>query len=265
MELVPFFKYQGTGNDFIIIDNRDNKFTDIPVAHWCDRRFGIGADGLMLLQNKPGFDFEMVYYNSDGNISSMCGNGGRCISAFAHCLGLSSNNKLNFLAVDGPHEAFIHENATVSLKMSDVAKKSIVKGGDFLQLNTGSPHYVKKVNNIGMSNFEEKAKEIRHSEPYDKEGINVNFIEVVESEKGTIRVRTFERGVEGETLSCGTGVTACALSQSIWLDTSEQIQKTLVHTSGGILEVEFSQDPSKFFNIWLKGPAIQVFKGLIEK
>jgi diaminopimelate epimerase len=265
MELVPFFKYQGTGNDFIIIDNRDNSYTDLPVAHWCDRRFGIGADGLMLLQNKQGFDFEMIYYNSDGNISSMCGNGGRCISAFAHSLGLSSNNKLNFLAVDGPHEAIIYENSIVSLKMSDVAKKSVVLGVDFIELNTGSPHYVKKVNNIGMLNFEEKAKEIRHSNEYDKEGINVNFIESVPTEKDTIRVRTFERGVEGETLSCGTGVTACALSQSCWLGNSDYIQNTKVQTSGGILEVEFSQDSSTFFNIWLKGPAQQVFKGIIEK
>jgi len=265
MELVPFSKYQGTGNDFIIIDNRDNSYTDLPIAHWCDRRFGIGADGLMLLQNKQGFDFEMIYYNSDGNISSMCGNGGRCISAFAHSLGLSSNNKLNFLAVDGPHEALIYENSIVSLKMSDVAKNSVVIGGDFIELNTGSPHYVKTVNNIGMLNFEEKAKEIRHSKEYDKVGINVNFLESVSTEKDTIRVRTFERGVEGETLSCGTGVTACALSQSFWLGNSDHIQNTKVITSGGILEVEFSQDSSRFFNIWLKGPAQQVFKGIIEK
>lgn len=265
MELIPFFKYQGTGNDFIIIDNRDNKLTEIPVANWCDRRFGIGADGLMLLQKKQGYDFEMIYYNSDGNISSMCGNGGRCISSFAYSLGLSNNNKLNFLAVDGPHEAIIHENSIVSLKMLDVSKSSILKGQDFIELNTGSPHYVKKVNYLDMSDFEEEARKIRHSEVYEKQGINVNFMEVLESETDTVRVRTFERGVEAETYSCGTGVTACVLSHSILLGAAMDTQSIKVQTQGGTLEVEFSQDSSKFFDIWLKGPAKKVFEGVIEK
>lgn len=263
MELIPFFKYQGTGNDFVIIDNRDNKLTEIPVAHWCDRRFGIGADGLMLLQQKQGYDFEMVYYNSDGKISSMCGNGGRCISAFADSLGLSKNNRLNFLAVDGPHEAIIHENSIVSLKMLDVSKSNIVNGRDFIELNTGSPHYVKKVNDLDMPEFEREAKKIRHSNEYEIQGINVNFMEVLESEKNTLRVRTFERGVEAETYSCGTGVTACALSHSILLGANMDTQSIKIQTLGGPLEVEFSQDSNKFFDIWLKGPAKKVFEGVI--
>ncbi|HWY10281.1 MAG TPA: diaminopimelate epimerase, partial [Bacteroidia bacterium] len=204
---ISFDKYQGTGNDFILIDNRKKEIqlSVEQIAFLCHRKFGIGADGLMLLELEPGVKFKMVYFNSDGNESSMCGNGGRCITAFAKKLGLITD-AAKFIAVDGVHEATINEQSYVSLKMNDV--KSVESGEDFFYLNTGSPHYVKMVNDIKNYNVFEEGKKIRNSERFLAEGTNVNFIEKTED---GVFVRTYERGVEGETLSCGTGVTASAL------------------------------------------------------
>ncbi len=204
---INFYKYQGTGNDFIIIDNRDNtvKLTEQEIKKACERRKGIGADGLMLLNTLDGYDFEMKYYNSDGGESSMCGNGGRCMVKFAMDLGLIKM-QYKFLAVDGEHEAYQDKSGWIFLKMQnvDVVEK---KHGDFI-LNTGSPHYIRPVSDIWGLDFIKAAKEIRYNEAYAKEGINVNF---VEDSGDKLYVRTYERGVEDETLSCGTGVTAAAL------------------------------------------------------
>jgi diaminopimelate epimerase len=254
-----FFKYQGTGNDFILLDNRQkNIHLSTEQIHFlCHRHFGIGADGLMLLEPEVGYDFKMVYYNSDGNESSMCGNGGRCITAFAKELGVITD-KAKFLAIDGAHEAFI-QNDSVSLKMQDV--KSVEVGDDFFYLNTGSPHYVKLV--TGLQNFPlvEEGKAIRYNERFKEEGTNVNFIE---KQEDALFVRTYERGVENETLSCGTGVTAAALVAALTgLATEKNACK--ITTLGGMLTVKFDKVLAHtFYNIWLEGPATFIFKGEIE-
>ena len=252
-----FYKYHGTGNDFIIIDNRDMRFdrkrTEV-VKKLCDRRFGIGADGLMLLQNKPGFDFEMVYYNSDGNEGSMCGNGGRCIVAFAKTVGLV-NEKARFAASDGEHEATV-KSEQISLKMGDV--NNIEKGNGFYFLNTGSPHYVSFVKDVAHFPVFEEGKKIRYNDRFKIKGINVNFIEKTGDE---LFVRTYERGVEDETYSCGTGVTAAALVASLE-KISTKTDQCSIKVLGGKLNVKFKNNSDKSFtDIWLEGPAVFVFKG----
>jgi len=255
-----FYKYQGTGNDFILADNRQNEYvlTQQQIHKLCDRRFGIGADGLMLLQNKEGFDFEMKYYNADGKEGSMCGNGGRCMVKFAYHLGIH-RELYRFLASDGVHEAEIDIDGIVSLKMKDV---SVIKKfrGDYL-LNTGSPHYIKLVTDVMHLDVYKKGYEIRHSKDFEEEGINVNFVEQsVEPDK--IIVRTFERGVEDETYSCGTGVTAAAL---VCYHNENGFNDVEVQTLGGHLSVEFDRvDEDRFENIWLCGPAEKVFQGHVE-
>lgn len=257
---MEFYKYQGTGNDFIIIDNRDNKFdrsNNALVAKLCDRRFGIGADGCMLLQSQSGYDFEMVYYNSDGNESSMCGNGGRCIVEFARTLNLV-NEKAHFIAIDGEHEAFV-KPGFINLKMKDV--NEIELQPDFSFLNTGSPHYVAFVKNVATYNVLEEGKNIRYNDRFKALGTNVNFIEKIKNE---LFVRTYERGVEGETYSCGTGVTAAALVAAMnHVSTGKNYCD--IKTLGGNLKVSFNQHPDNTFtDIWLEGPAAFVFKGTIE-
>ena len=256
-----FFKYQGTGNDFVIIDNRnghDLKLSKEQIKKLCDRKFGIGADGLMLLNDKPGFDFEMVYYNSDGHEGSMCGNGGRCLIKFADSIGLQKEN-YRFLATDGEHEARIDTNGIVYLKMNDV-DMILNHHGDFL-VDTGSPHYVKLVPQLASLDVYKKGREIRYSREFEKEGVNVNFVEQLD-EPDKIFVRTYERGVENETLSCGTGVTAAAI---VCYHNENGFNEVEVKTLGGRLNVEFDRvEDGKFRNIWLCGPAERVFNGLIE-
>ncbi|MBA3681546.1 MAG: diaminopimelate epimerase [Bacteroidetes bacterium] len=257
---LSFYKYQGTGNDFILIDNRSNQISLTPgqIHFLCDRRFGIGADGLMLLELEPGSDFKMVYYNSDGNPSSMCGNGGRCITAFAKHLGIIIDTA-NFLAVDGLHEATIDENEIVSLKMQDV--KNVEVGDDYFYLNTGSPHFVKFINNVESFDVKNMGALIRYNDRFKEEGTNVNFIERVED---NLFVRTYERGVEDETYSCGTGVTAAALVAAI-KGVSNGKNNCFIKTLGGNLEVKFERVlEQNFYNIWLIGPAQKVFNGSIE-
>ncbi len=257
---LQFYKYQGTGNDFIMIDNRmaEIQLTEDQVKQLCSRHFGIGADGLILLELEPGVDFKMVYYNSDGKPSSMCGNGGRCIVAFASRLGLITD-KTRFMAIDGLHEALLLPEGQVSLKMSDV--RQIEKHVDHYFLNTGSPHVVKFAN--GLNNFQlvEEARKIRYNERFTKEGTNVNFIE---KQNASLFVRTYERGVEDETLSCGTGVTAAALVAAL-----EGLANTKnscdISTLGGSLKVSFEKVlDQNFYNIWLTGPAEFVFAGEIQ-
>jgi len=256
---INFYKYQGTGNDFIMIDNRSNSIvlTNEQVAFLCHRRFGIGADGLILLESEPGFDFRMVYYNSDGNQSSMCGNGGRCITAFARQLGLISD-KARFSATDGAHESTLSEDGMISLKMQDV--KGMELGEDYFYLDTGSPHYVTLVENVEAFDVFHEGRKIRNSERFKEDGTNVNFIEKQNDE---IFVRTYERGVEDETFSCGTGVTAAALVAAV-KGISTGKNNCLIKTKGGTLEVSFEKVlEQNFYNIWLKGPALFVFKGSI--
>lgn len=257
---IKFYKYQGAGNDFIILDNRENRYSDITKAQimqLCDRHFGIGADGLMLLNTKEDYDFEMIYYNSDGKEGSMCGNGGRCIVQFASASGIRKNKYL-FTATDGVHEAEIDIEKKIRLKMNDVS--DIEFSLDHYVLNTGSPHYVKFV--PGVEDFEvvEGGRRIRNSKEFAEKGINVNFVEVLSEDQ--IYVRTYERGVEDETLSCGTGVTASAL---ISAHNENGFNRVEVKTKGGNLSVEYDKiNDTRFKNIWLSGPATFVFSGDIE-
>ncbi|MBB5397293.1 diaminopimelate epimerase [Mucilaginibacter sp. AK015] len=257
---INFYKYQGAGNDFVLIDNRDLsvKFTDIQqVARLCDRRFGIGADGLMLLENEPGFDFKMVYYNADGKEGSMCGNGGRCIVAFAKHLGIITD-MTKFLASDGAHHAKISEAGDwVSLQMIDVS--IINEDGEAYVLNTGSPHYVKLTTGLQAKDVYNEGYAIRNNSTYKQEGINVNFVE--KSGDGYF-VRTFERGVENETYACGTGVTAVALAMAKHHHQTGSIN-TPVKVLGGDLNIRFDHDGEKFSNIFLEGPTELVFEGRI--
>jgi diaminopimelate epimerase len=256
---IQFHKYQGTGNDFILLDNRKNEYsglTEDQVRRMCDRRFGIGADGLMLLNVRNGFDFEMKYYNADGKEGSMCGNGGRCMIKFAYNLGIH-REVYKFLASDGAHDAEIDTDGTVSLNMKDV--KTVRKFHNDFVLDTGSPHYVKFVSDVMDLDVYKKGYEIRHSKEFDDDGINVNFVEQM-SEPDKIIVRTFERGVEDETYSCGTGVTASAL---ISFHNENGFNEVEVKTLGGSLTVEFDRvDDDKYENIWLCGPAEKVFEGV---
>ncbi|MGZ5196358.1 MAG: diaminopimelate epimerase [Kaistella sp.] len=255
-QTIEFYKYQGTGNDFVMIDNRDMQFPKKRelVAKLCDRRFGIGGDGLILLENDDNADFKMVYYNSDGNESTMCGNGGRCLVAFAHFLDVFED-RATFEAVDGLHEAEIN-NGIVKLKMIDVT--DIKKDGDDAVLNTGSPHFVQFVKDVEHYKVYEQGNRIRNSATYRKEGINVNFAE--EIGENEIFVRTYERGVEDETFSCGTGVTASAL---VYL--KDKNHSTVnVKVLGGTLKVYAEQNGDSFRNVWLEGPAKQVFRGKIN-
>lgn len=258
--IVDFFKYQGTGNDFIILDNRENFYAGITneeVKFMCNRHKGIGADGLMLLNQKENFDFEMVYFNADGNPGSMCGNGGRCLVKFASEMGIKKK-EYSFTAIDGPHLAEIDLDKEVSLKMNDVNKVDFDL--NHYVLDTGSPHYVQNVNDLREFNVFAEGQKIRQSKEFAKEGINVNFVEKLD--KNHIYVRTYERGVEDETLSCGTGITAAAL---ISAHNDNGFNRVEVKTRGGELSVEFDKiSETEFTNIWLTGPATFVFRGKIE-
>lgn len=260
MKLI-FQKYQGTGNDFILADNRKNEYSSLTtdqIRRLCDRRFGIGADGLMLLNDRAGYDFEMKYFNADGREGSMCGNGGRCMVKFAYHVGIH-RDMYKFMAVDGEHEAEIDVDGIVSLKMLDVNKVTKVRG-DFV-LNTGSPHYVKVVNDVMDLDVYKKGRDIRYSKDYEQEGINVNFVEQMH-EVDHILVRTYERGVEDETFSCGTGVTAAAL---VCYHNENGYNDVEVKTLGGKLTVEFDRhEDDRYSNIWLCGPADRVFEGVVE-
>lgn len=256
---ITFYKYQGTGNDFVIIDNRQEFFpkNDTKLINFlCDRRFGIGADGLMLLENDNSTDFKMVYYNSDGNESSMCGNGGRCLVAFAQKVGVISNNA-SFIAVDGLHHASI-ENDIVSLHMQDV--NEIKTESNYTFLNTGSPHHVQFEDNLETLDVKTEGSKIRYSDMYGKAGSNINFVKQIANNEFSIR--TYERGVEDETLSCGTGATAVAIAMhTLGNAVSNEIA---INVEGGKLKVSFEEKDGKYSNVHLIGPATFVFQGEIE-
>ena len=256
-----FYKYQGTGNDFIIIDNRQqliSKNDTKNVARLCDRKFGIGADGLMLLENPEDVqdDFKMVYFNADGNESSMCGNGGRCLVAFAQKLGLI-DDKATFTAIDGKHYATV-KNEIVNLQMQDV--NDIEVYASHLFLNTGSPHHISMVPDVASVDVFKEGRAIRQGAPYFEEGTNVNFVQQLAPD--FFKVRTYERGVEDETLSCGTGVTAVALAMHAIKKTALNTIK--VNTPGGDLGVSFTKNTDGTYkDVILSGPATFVFKGEI--
>ncbi len=257
--VLDFHKYEGAGNDFIVLDDRALKFPagdhEI-VRRLCDRRFGIGADGLMLLRDRPGYNFGMVYFNADGKEGSMCGNGGRCIAAFAHKLGVAGKS-MTFMAVDGAHEAVI-ENGIVNLKMSDV--HAIETGSGFYYLNTGSPHYVKFVSDLDTLDVFTEGRKIRYNDRFRNEGTNVNYVEDLGDH---LFVRTYERGVENETLACGTGVVASVVSRA-FRDGVAGAFTLPVRVAGGRLQVSLQREAGVFNHIWLQGPGTYVFSGSIE-
>ena len=256
MQLV-FQKYQATGNDFVIVDNRDGRysFSVDEIKKICDRKFGVGADGIMLIEKHPSMDFNLIYFNADGS-PSLCGNGSRAAVKMASSLGMVNGNA-KFNAYDGLHEAEILPSGIVRLKMNDV--KEIRNSGDGVFLNTGSPHFIKWVNGIRDYPVFDEGRKIRYSDSFKPTGVNVNFVEQLGD--NSIFVRTYERGVEDETLSCGTGVTAAALASV----SRQNISPVAVKTLGGELSVEFkvSHDGS-FTDIFLIGPAKMVFKGVLE-
>lgn len=257
MELTCY-KYQGTGNDFVIIDNRKNDIalTSSQIEKLCNRRYGIGADGLMELRLEPGYDFKMIYYNADGKEGSMCGNGGRCLVKFALAQGIAATT-YKFLASDGPHEATIETNGWVRLKMKDV--NHIERHSHYDLLDTGSPHYIKMVLDLEAMDVNQEGKHIRNGERFKENGVNVNFVET--TGQSSIFVRTYERGVEAETYSCGTGVTAAAI---IAAHNELGFNHIDVKTKGGKLYVEYERmNHDHFEDVWLSGPADFVFKAVI--
>jgi diaminopimelate epimerase len=256
--IISFNKYQGAGNDFIIIDNRKGAFNPEDsglINRLCNRRFGIGADGLMLISTSSEYDYEMKYFNSDGLEGSLCGNGGRCSADFAIREGIAGK-KLSFRAIDGVHKA-IAENDIIRLSMNDVKDYNIIDGNYFI--NTGSPHYVVFVDSADETDVFNTGKKYRWSEKFSPGGTNVNFVEIL---RRGIYVRTFERGVEDETLACGTGVTASAIVSV--LSGQFDTNTVAVKTRGGDLSVTFDISGSTISDIWLSGPATFVFEGTIE-
>ncbi|RAV29984.1 diaminopimelate epimerase [Sinomicrobium soli] len=254
-----FYKYQGTGNDFVMVDNREGGFpkddTDF-IGGLCDRRFGVGADGLILLEDEPGYDFRMVYYNADGNESTMCGNGGRCIVAFAGFLGIIKNDT-RFMAVDGVHRATLGDGK-VKLQMTDVDRVDVFD--NYVFLDTGSPHHVQEVQEIDRFDVKLQGAKLRYGK-YGKAGSNINFVSKVDD--AVFKVRTYERGVEDETFSCGTGVTAVAIAMH---RTGKTKGNTVtLQTPGGVLRVYFDEEGGQYRNIFLEGPAKKVFRGEVDR
>jgi len=256
--MLTFYKYQGTGNDFVMVDNREgviSKENTTLINSLCDRRFGVGADGLILLENSATVDFKMVYFNADGNEGSMCGNGGRCIVAFAKFLNIIDDNT-TFEAIDGLHVATI-KDGVVSLQMQDVA--AIEDKGNSVFLDTGSPHHVQFEEHISDFDIKTIGRGIRN-EVYGAEGSNINFVKKVDD--ATFRLRTYERGVEDETLACGTGATAVAIAMNYLKETNANDIK--LNVEGGELQVSFEIDNGNYTNVFLTGKAVQVFKGEIS-
>lgn len=256
--IIRFNKYQGAGNDFIIIDNRKGEFSpsdNETIRNLCDRRFGIGADGLILISELKGFDFEMKYFNSDGFEGTMCGNGGRCASAFAIRNGITGND-LVFKTIDGVHQSF-NSGGIIRLQMNDVKDANLVNGSWFI--NTGSPHYVLFTKDVAQTDVNGEGRKYRWAKEFQPGGTNVNFVEI---EPDGLFVRTFERGVEEETLACGTGVTASAIASVLsgHFDTTP----VRIRTRGGNLSVEFSVRDKLITDVWLSGPATFVFEGEVE-
>lgn len=258
---IHFYKYHGTGNDFVMLDGRNKKFkmlSEKQINQLCHRQFGIGADGLIVITKNNKFDFEMLYFNADGKPGSMCGNGGRCTIAFANQLGIIKN-KTEFMAFDGRHQGAINIKGEVTLKMNDV--NGIESKGLDYEINTGSPHYIIFNKEISKINVFAEGQKVRYNKTYANKGINVNFVEI---KKNELFVRTYERGVENETLSCGTGVTAAAIAFAS-LEKKKKNYGINIKTPGGKLKVSFkTNDHKNFSDIHLTGPATLVYQGQIN-
>ncbi len=253
---IQFTKFQGTGNDFVMIDNRNGDYDSISesiVQLLCNRKTGIGADGLIKINSKRGYDFEVDYFNADGS-KSFCGNGARCSIAFANSIGVRGD-KYNFWAIDGEHDGFI-EGEQIHLAMNPVNEIVTVEGGHFI--DTGSPHFIRE-RQTDDPDIVTYGRSVRYSEKYEKEGVNVNYLNRLSN--NSIQVETYERGVEDETLSCGTGVTAVAL---LVMNNTPNLSQVHVETKGGVLRVEAERNGSGFDNIWLIGPAKKVFDGSVD-
>ena len=248
-----FYKYHGTGNDFILVDNTKGDFRDPSaerISKLCHRHFGIGADGLILLESSTQADFKMVYFNADGHKGSMCGNGGRCVTHLAHNLGYVPNQG-HFEGPDGLHQ-FRVAHPQISISMGDVFEIRTVKQGLFV--DTGSPHLICFRDNIKDLDVATLGRKLRNE--FEPGGVNVNF--VCKTNDG-FSMRTYERGVEAETLSCGTGATAAAIAL---METGAVKQGSItLKTLGGILSVSCVREDSAYRNIWLTGPVMKVFKG----
>ncbi|MDG2372344.1 MAG: diaminopimelate epimerase [Flavobacteriaceae bacterium] len=257
---ITFYKYHGAGNDFVIVDDRklNYSFSTNEIKEICDRKFGIGSDGFILLRNHIKYDFEMIYYNSDGKTSTMCGNGGRCIVAFANYLKIIKTNTV-FQAIDGAHEAIIINDSSVLLKMNNI--DHISSNENYTFIDSGSPHHVIEQSDLNLVNIKEKGSKIRYSKMYNPQGVNVNFVQKVSSKE--FMIRTYERGVEDETFSCGSGAVASAVTMR-YLGRTKQ-NKIKMKTLGGDLIICFEFESSKMFSeITLEGPVKQVFKGIIS-
>ncbi len=259
---INFTKYHGTGNDFILIDNRKNQvsLSEVLIKNLCDRHFGIGADGLIILKKSEHYDFEMQYFNSDGKEGTMCGNGARCVIFFARQLGIIPN-KTVFTAIDGLHEGQIlninKDEAIAKIRINDISKIEKIENAYFI--DTGSPHYILFSDNIKNINIKKEGKKIRYSKQFHPYGTNVDFVEINNDQ---VFVRTYERGVEEETLSCGTGVVAVAAA--IYLRNNKLIVYN-INTLGGLLKVSFRPETNKrFTDVWLEGTSNKVFNGSIE-
>jgi diaminopimelate epimerase len=256
---INFSKYQGTGNDFIMLDNRSGFYDDLSVTHikqLCDRRFGVGSDGLIKINADSKTDFEVDYYNSDGS-KSFCGNGARCAVAFASSLGIDVS-RTTFKAYDGDHEASMIAGI-ISLKMNDVSDIKVL--GDDYQIYTGSPHYIHFLegNPLDIVSY---GRSIRYNEVYSENGINVNTVQSVKENR--LQIETYERGVEDETLSCGTGVTACAIAFAI-KEGLQGLNEIHTQVKGGELAVRFNRVSNhQFEEVYLIGPAAFVFKGEVH-
>lgn len=255
---LSFSKFQAAGNDFILIDARIPSVRQQvlalqrqQIARICDRRFGVGGDGFILLLSHPDFDFEMKNYNSDGGECSMCGNGARALVRFAHQVGIVKEH-YRFIAVDGPHEAKF-DGAEIHVKMRNVDLAVPTPMG--ITFDTGSPHLVCKVSGLMDYPVVVEGRKLRNSDLFMPSGININFIEEVD---GQLFIRTYERGVEDETLSCGTGVIAAALAHS---RSGQPDHEIAIQARGGRLKVKFEKHGESFQNIWLIGPAEKTFEG----
>lgn len=264
MELT-FYKYHGAGNDFILFDDfatgLHERFDPATIARLCDRRFGIGGDGMMFLRPHSEFDFEMVYYNSDGAPSSMCGNGGRCLVRFAADRGYIGN-ECSFLAVDGPHQAALLPKGWVSLQMSDTKPMVAAEVPDASFVDTGSPHVVQTGYDPTVVDVNVEGRRLRNTPAYRAAGVNINFVK--RTADGSISIATYERGVEAETLACGTGVTAAALAAATEdaLSVGDSFSYA-VRAKGGDLRVRGTVAEAGFCDIWLEGPTAFVFSGVI--
>jgi diaminopimelate epimerase len=267
---ISFSKYHGAGNDFVMINNYLNQvhFTQNQISKMCDRHLGVGADGLIMIQKKEGYDFEMIYYNSDGFEGTMCGNGGRCAVAFAYSLNLVSDPKnVHFWAVDGVHEAVIDKEYNSSpekymrLKLNTIQIYHISEVTCFL--NTGSLHHIQWIKDQDLDTYPvvQEGSKIRYSSVYQPQGVNVDFVKVID--QNTIKVRTYERGVEDETMSCGTGATASAIAMILLNPNRQGNQSVKVIMKGGILTVLFNRQNEQITNVWLYGLTCYVFSGLL--